>query len=151
MSPSSPGRPRRAVLVVDDDDRVRAVVRAVLEADDFEVAEAVDGLSALELLAAGADDVDKRGADAGAEGDADTQAPPNVLVLDVMMPGMDGIEVCRQIDHRTTKVLMLTAREDLATREASLAAGADAFLAKPFSAVELLDAIEHLSADDRTV
>jgi len=70
------------------------------------------------------------------------------LVLDVMMPGMDGIEVCRQIDHRTTKVLMLTAREDLATREASLAAGADAFLAKPFSAVELLDAIEHLSSDD---
>ena len=147
MRPTS-ARSRRAVLVVDDDDRVRAVVRAVLEADDFEVAEAADGLSALELLAA------EEGGDGdealGEAGHGDTAGPirPNVLVLDVMMPGMDGIEVCRQIDHRTTKVLMLTAREDLATREASIAAGADAFLAKPFSAVELLDAIEHLSSDD---
>ncbi|MDQ3305220.1 MAG: response regulator [Actinomycetota bacterium] len=138
MTESSAGRPRRAVLVVDDDDRVRAVVRAVLEADDFDVAEAADGPSALELLASGA----AQGAD-----QTDSPTRPNVLVLDVMMPGMDGIEVCRQIDHRTTKVLMLTAREDLATRDASAAAGADAFLAKPFSAVELLDAIEALSAD----
>ncbi len=143
MTSPSPAKPRRAVLVVDDDDRVRAVVRAVLEADDFQVAEAVDGMSALQMIESGDD----------AGGDrllADTATPvrPNVLVLDVMMPGMDGIEVCRQIDHRTTKVLMLTAREDLATREASVAAGADAFLAKPFSAIELLDAIERLSADD---
>ncbi|MDP9005533.1 MAG: response regulator [Actinomycetota bacterium] len=122
--------------MVDDDDRVRAVVRAVLEADDFHVAEAADGPSALALLAAD----DWHGDGPGAR--------PNVLVLDVMMPGMDGIEVCRQIDHSTTKVLMLTAREDLATRDASDAAGADAFLAKPFSAVELLDAIERLSADE---
>ena len=144
MSSPGPAAARRAVLVVDDDDRVRAVVRAVLEADDFDVAEAVDGPSALQLLGAGS---------GGANGSADAEggdpaARPNVLVLDVMMPGMDGIEVCRQIDHRTTKVLMLTAREDLATRDASAAAGADAFLAKPFSAVELLDAIERLSADE---
>ncbi len=132
-------RPRRAVLVVDDDDRVRAVVRAVLEADDFQVAEAADGPSALEFLSAESEQASDGG---------DGPARPNVLVLDVMMPGMDGIEVCRQIDHRTTKVLMLTAREDAATRDASAAAGADAFLAKPFSAVELLDAIEALSADD---
>ena len=144
----TPARSRRAVLVVDDDDRVRAVVRAVLEADDFEVAEAADGMSALELLAP---EEDGAGDDALGEaglGNTSGRSRPNVLVLDVMMPGMDGIEVCRQIDHRTTKVLMLTAREDLATREASIAAGADAFLAKPFSAVELLDAIEHLSSDD---
>ena len=126
------------MLVVDDDERIRAVVRAVLEADDFDVAEAPDGPSALALLA----DVDWR-SEAGGR--------PNVLVLDVMMPGMDGIEVCRQIDHATTKVLMLTAREDLATRDASAAAGADAFLAKPFSAVELLDAIERLSTDEPAV
>ena len=135
MSGASTGAGRRAVVVVDDDDRLRAVVRAVLEAEDFDVADAVDGPSALALL----------------EGDdwhEEAGGRPNVLVLDVMMPGMDGIEVCRQIDHRTTKVLMLTAREDLATRDASAAAGADAFLAKPFSAVELLDAIERLSADE---
>ncbi|MBW3574284.1 MAG: response regulator [Actinobacteria bacterium] len=138
MNDASPRAARRAVLVVDDDDRVRAVVRAVLEADDFDVAEAVDGRSALDLLAAD-------------DWHAEQGGRPNVLVLDVMMPGMDGIEVCRQIDHRTTKVLMLTAREDLATRDASAAAGADAFLAKPFSAVELLDAIERLSADDPSI
>ncbi len=138
MNDASPRAGRRAVLVVDDDDRVRAVVRAVLEADDFDVAEAVDGRSALDLLAAD-------------DWHAEQGGRPNVLVLDVMMPGMDGIEVCRQIDHRTTKVLMLTAREDLATRDASAAAGADAFLAKPFSAVELLDAIERLSADDPSI
>ena len=138
--PASPSR--RAVLVVDDDDCIRAVVRAVLEAGDFEVAEAVDGPSALELLAAGSDA--NAGGDVGA---GQETVVPDVLVLDVMMPGMDGIEVCRQVDHRTTRVLMLTAREDVAIREASAAAGADAFLAKPFSAVELLDAIERLSSD----
>jgi CheY-like chemotaxis protein len=147
MTPPSPAQPRRAVLVVDDDDRVRAVVRAVLEADDFQVAEAADGMSALQMIESGDEgDVDDEARPL--PGDAATPVRPNVLVLDVMMPGMDGIEVCRQVDHRTTKVLMLTAREDLATREASVAAGADAFLAKPFSAVELLDAIERLSADD---
>ncbi|MBW3645114.1 MAG: response regulator [Actinobacteria bacterium] len=130
------------MLVVDDDDCIRAVVRAVLEAGDFDVVEAVDGPSALELLAVGGNGA--AGGDAGAGQD---QPPPDVLVLDVMMPGMDGIEVCRQVDHRTTRVLMLTAREDVAIRDASAAAGADAFLAKPFSAVELLDAIERLSSD----
>ncbi|MDP9020063.1 MAG: response regulator [Actinomycetota bacterium] len=141
MTGATPSASRRAVLVVDDDDRIRAVVRAVLEAGDFDVAEAADGPSALELLAR---------SDGAADADAGTgqePASPDVLVLDVMMPGMDGIEVCRQVDHRTTRVLMLTAREDVAIRDASAAAGADAFLAKPFSAVELLDAIERLSAD----
>lgn len=142
MSGPAPSPSRRAVLVVDDDDCIRAVVRAVLEAGDFEVAEAVDGPSALQLLADGGNG--PAGREAGA---ADDTARPDVLVLDVMMPGMDGIEVCRQVDHRTTRVLMLTAREDVAVRDASAAAGADAFLAKPFSAVELLDAIERLSAD----
>ena len=142
MTDAAPSPSRRAVLVVDDDDCIRAVVRAVLEAGDFDVVEAVDGPSALELLAAG--DNGAAGGDAGA---GPERPPPDVLVLDVMMPGMDGIEVCRQVDHRTTRVLMLTAREDVAIRDASAAAGADAFLAKPFSAVELLDAIERLSSD----
>lgn len=139
MNPTGSPSPRRVILVVDDDVRVRAVVRAVLEADDFEVAEASDGSSALQLLA---------GVTTGATtGASPTDGRPSVLVLDVMMPGMDGVEVCRRIDHRTTKVLMLTALEDRATRDASAEAGADAFLAKPFSAVELLDAIERLSGD----
>jgi len=117
----------RLVLVVDDDAAIRGVIRAVLEADYFHVLEAPDGHTALAMLGE------------SANGDR-----PTVLVLDVMMPGIDGIEVCRQVDHDSTRVLMLTARNDDATRRLSKEAGADAFLAKPFSAVELLDAVESL-------
>ena len=117
----------RLVLIVDDDAAIRGVIRAVLEADYFHVLEAADGHSALAMLA-GSPNGDR----------------PTVLVLDVMMPGIDGIEVCRQIDHQSTRVLMLTARDDETTRRLSKEAGADAFLAKPFSAVELLDAVESL-------
>lgn len=110
------------VLVVDDDEKVRAVVRAVLEADEFDVVEAPDGDTALAVLADGAD-------------------APQVVVLDVMMPGLDGVEVCRRVDHDSTRVIMLTAKDDADTEAASRAAGADTFLAKPFSAVELLDTV----------
>ncbi len=118
-------QPGRVVIVVDDDDVIRRVVRTVLEADDFAVIEARDGREALELAAQGA---------------------ASVMVLDVMMPGLDGVEVCRQVDHGRTKVIMLTARDDPEVEEASMAAGADGFLSKPFSSVELLDRVEDLSA-----
>jgi two-component system alkaline phosphatase synthesis response regulator PhoP len=118
---------RRIVLVVDDDAAVRRVVRTVLEADGFEVVEAADGPAALLLL----DSIMGRG--------------PDVVVLDVMMPGIDGIEVCRQIDHALVKVVMLSARDDVTTRDEALRSGADAYLTKPFSAIELLDAIENLA------
>jgi DNA-binding response OmpR family regulator len=67
-----------------------------------------------------------------------------VIVLDVMMPGIDGVDVCRQVDHGAVKVLMLTARDDLDTEDASRAAGADDFLAKPFSSIELLEHVQTL-------
>ena len=70
------------------------------------------------------------------------------MVLDVMMPGMDGIEVLRQLPAGV-KVLMLTARDDAATEAASREAGAADFLAKPFSSVELLDHVERLVTADR--
>ncbi|MEX2658400.1 MAG: response regulator [Acidimicrobiales bacterium] len=114
---------RRSVLVVDDDASIRAVVRAVLEADDLSVAEAVDGSAALAFIA---------------------QEDPAVVLLDVMMPGMDGIDVCRQIDTARVPVLMLTAKDDPVTERACLDAGARALLGKPFSAIELLDAVEGL-------
>jgi len=119
--------PRRLVLVVDDDEVVRKVVRMVLEADDFEVVEATNGPDALASVAS---------------------AHPPLMVLDVMMPGMDGIEVLRQLPDGV-KVLMLTARDDAATEAASRAAGAADFLAKPFSSVELLDHVERLVTADR--
>ena len=113
----------RCVLVVDDDAVLRRVVRAVLEADGFRVIEAHDGQQGLELAAS---------------------ARPRVVILDVMMPGLDGVEVCRRLDHRATKVLMLTALGDVTTEVASLEAGARGFLTKPFSSMELLDRVEEL-------
>ena len=113
----------RCVLVVDDDAVLRRVVRAVLEADGFRVLEAHDGQQGLELAAS---------------------ERPRVVILDVMMPGIDGVEVCRRLDHRATKVLMLTALGDVTTEVASLEAGARGYLTKPFSSMELLDRVEEL-------
>jgi DNA-binding response OmpR family regulator len=116
------GKPR-LVLVVDDDEMIRRLVRAVLEADEFEVAEARDGESALKLA-------------------GETQ--PSVVVLDVMMPGLDGVEVCRRLDHGQVKVVILTARDDPRLEAEARAAGADAFMTKPFSPMELLDLVGEL-------
>jgi CheY-like chemotaxis protein len=113
----------RVVLVVDDDDVIRRLVRTVLEADDFEVEEAPDGGAALQLT---------------------QSAHPAVIVLDIMMPGIDGVEVCRKLDHDTVKVIILTARDDPTLEKECRAAGADAFLTKPFSSIELLDLVEEL-------
>jgi DNA-binding response OmpR family regulator len=111
------------VLVVDDDEMVRRLVRTVLEADDYTVIDARDGDEALRML-----DIER----------------PRVVVLDVMMPGLDGVEVCRKIDHEQVKVVMLTARDDPMLEQACMEAGADAFLTKPFSSIRLLDVIEGL-------
>lgn len=118
-----------AVLIVDDEPDVRKVIRSVLEADGYQVAEAADGPAALSLMHA----------IGGPRG-------PHLVVLDVMMPGIDGIEVCRQIPHDRTKVLMLTARDDPETRAAAEEAGADRYMTKPFSADGLLDAVHDLLA-----
>lgn len=119
---SAPAKPR-LVLVVDDDEMIRRLVRAVLEADEFEVAEARDGQTALELA---------------------SQTEPSVVVLDVMMPGLDGVEVCRRLDHDKVKVVVLTARDDARLEAEARLAGADAFMTKPFAAVELLDLVGEL-------
>jgi len=113
----------RCILVVDDDAVLRRVVRAVLEADGFNVIEASDGEQGLKLAA---------------------EARPRVVILDVMMPGLDGVEVCRRMDHGSTRVLMLTALGDVTTEVASLEAGARGYLTKPFSSMELLDRVEEL-------
>ncbi len=120
---SEPTDPGRCILVVDDDAVLRRVVRAVLEADGFVVIEAADGEQGLKLA---------------------DEARPGVVILDVMMPGLDGVEVCRRMDHGSTKVLMLTALGDVTTEVASLEAGARGFLTKPFSSMELLDRVEAL-------
>lgn len=118
------GKPR-LVLVVDDDEMIRRLVRAVLEADEFEVTEARDGATALRLA---------------------TEQEPSVVVLDVMMPGLDGVEVCRRLDHRRVKVVMLTARDDPMLETEAKEAGADAFMTKPFMPMQLLDLVGELMA-----
>lgn len=116
------GRPR-LVLVVDDDDMIRRLLRAVLEADEFEVVEAREGATALRLA---------------------SEVHPSVVVLDVMMPGLDGLEVLRRLDGSRIKVVILTARDDPRLEDDCRAAGAIAFVTKPFSSIELLDLVAEL-------
>ncbi|MDQ6838763.1 MAG: response regulator [Actinomycetota bacterium] len=124
IAPSSKRR-TRLVLVVDDDDMIRRLVRDVLEVDEVDVVEARNGEIALTQI---------------------EQTRPAVVVLDIMMPGIDGVEVCRRLDHSVVKVLVLTARDDPRLEEACRAAGANAFLTKPFSSIDLLDQVVELLA-----
>jgi two-component system, OmpR family, response regulator ResD len=114
---------RRIVMVVDDDEMIRRLLRTVLEVDELEVVEARDGEQALELA---------------------QSADPAVVVLDVMMPGIDGVEVCRRLDHAAVKVIVLTARDDPRLEKSCRGAGADALLTKPFSSAKLLDMVADL-------
>ncbi|NUS13135.1 MAG: response regulator transcription factor [Streptomyces sp.] len=106
------------LLVVDDDDAVRRSLAHALTRDGYEVTVAADGAAALESLAAGRQDA---------------------VVLDILMPEPNGLEVCRQVRARgdRTPILMLTARDLVADRVAGLDAGADDYLAKPFALEEL--------------
>ena len=107
------------VLVVDDDAGVRQAIRRALLLEGYEVALAEDGVEALRAVA---------------------ETPPDAVVLDVMMPRLDGIEVCRTLRERgdRTPVLVLTAKHRLSERVAGLDAGADDYLVKPFALEELL-------------
>lgn len=120
------------VLVVDDDELILEVVRTVLDLEDLDVRTARDGDQALASIAA---------------------ERPDIIVTDLMMPGIDGIELCRRIkaDGATAAVpvILLTARDRPEDREAGLAAGADAYLTKPFSPLELIEVIGGLT-EERT-
>jgi two-component system, OmpR family, response regulator MprA len=110
------------ILVVDDERAVRESLRRALELEGYQVDLAGDGEEALERL---------QGAE---ESDADA------VILDVLMPGIDGLEVCRRLraDRNAVPVLMLTARAEVDSRVAGLDAGADDYLPKPFALAELL-------------
>jgi len=107
------------ILVVDDDPSVRRMLVRTLGAEGNEVESAADGGTALVA-------VERRA--------------PDAVVLDVAMPGMDGLAVCRRLRERglTAPVLLLTARDAVADRVAGLEAGADDYLVKPFAVEELL-------------
>jgi DNA-binding response OmpR family regulator len=107
----------QTVLVVDDEEAIAEAVRARLESEGYRVVVAVDGAQALH---------------------AAEREPPDLVVLDLMLPGMDGLEVCKRLQRdRWVPVLMLTARTEEADKVAGFAVGADDYLTKPFSLREL--------------
>ena len=107
------------VLVTDDERSVRSAVRRALALEGYQVSEAEDGAQALEAIATNR---------------------PDAVVLDVMMPELDGLEVCRALRDSgdAMPVLMLTARDEIDQRVRGLDAGADDYLVKPFALEELL-------------
>ena len=112
------------VLIVDDDAHIRASLRRTLAFEGYQVREAGDGTGALE---AALDEL------------------PDLVILDVMLPGIDGIEVCRRLrEVNDAAILMLTAREGTSSQVEGLDAGADDYLVKPFVKDELLARIRAL-------
>jgi two-component system response regulator MprA len=114
------------VLIVEDDAGVRRMLERSLGAEGFEVGTAADGGAAL----------------AAAEGTA-----PDLVVLDVAMPGMDGFEVCRRLRAKglTGGVLMLTARDSISDRVRGLESGADDYVVKPFAIAEVVARLRALT------
>lgn len=114
----------KKILVADDEDILRILIADTLE-DDFVVEEAEDGKEALEKIRANEYDL---------------------IVLDYMMPYLTGMEVLEQVrkDQNDTKVLMLTAKAQDADREKAISNGADYFMSKPFSPMELLALVEDI-------
>ena len=115
---------RRRILVVEDEPVINDSVTRRLVAEGYDVAQAWDGPGAV---------------------DAAARTAPDLVLLDVMLPGFDGLEVCRRIQaDRPVPVLMLTARDDEADLLAGLAVGADDYLTKPFGMRELVARVSAL-------
>jgi len=118
------------VLVVDDDPPLRRMLARTLSAEGFEVTVAADGGAALVEV---------------------QRSAPDVIVLDVAMPAIDGLSVCRRLRGKglPTPILMLTARDAVADRVAGLEAGADDYLVKPFAVPELVARLHALTRRGR--
>ena len=115
------------ILVVDDERAVRESLRRALELEGYEIELAGDGVEALTTLAA-------------------DESQPDAVILDVLMPGVDGLEVCRRLraSGNRVPVLMLTARDEVESRVSGLDAGADDYVTKPFALEELLARVRAL-------
>ena len=115
------------ILVVDDEPSLRFLVASSLEDEGYHILEAADGLEAHALV---------------------QQDQPDLIILDVMMPGLTGYELCsllkRNPDTSNILIIMLTAKGQEQDRIQSQQAGADYYLRKPFSPLELIDVVESL-------
>jgi CheY-like chemotaxis protein len=114
------------VLIADDEPSLRLLVSATIVSDEYEVVEAIDGDEAWELL---------------------RKHRPTIALLDVQMPGLTGLDLTHAIradpELSGTFVVLLTSKAQQADIQAGLAAGADRYLTKPFSPLELLTVVEH--------
>lgn len=119
----------KKILIVDDHADIRRLIRLTLEFEDYDIREAANGETALAMAA---------------------EIRPDLVLLDVMMPGhLNGLEVCRQLrvqGGEGPRIIMLSARGQASDREAGLLAGADTYLVKPFSPLQLIDCIAGLWA-----
>jgi CheY-like chemotaxis protein len=113
------------VVIADDEPSMRLLVHATIESDDYTVVEASDGTQAWEVI---------------------QQHKPSLVLLDVQMPGKSGIEVLQLVKSdpslAATRVILLTAKAQESDIEAGLIAGADFYLTKPFSPLDLLTRVE---------
>ena len=118
----------KRILIVEDQTDIRKLIRMTLEFESYEIHEASDGAFGLRMASA---------------------VRPDLVLLDVMMPGeMDGLQVCQAIKSNpalaSMKVVLLTARGQASDREAGKQAGADEYLVKPFSPLQLMETVERL-------
>ncbi|WP_271010372.1 response regulator transcription factor [Paucibacter sp. B51] len=116
----------KKILIVEDQEEIRELIRVTLEFDDYEIDEAADGHEGLSKL---------------------SSFKPDLILLDVMMPGgMSGLEVCRRVKAdpvlKRIRVILLTARGQEADKQEGLRVGADEYLIKPFSPMELMKVID---------
>jgi len=121
----------RRVLVVDDEPHIRAVLRGYLEADGFAVSEAADGEAAVDQV---------------------RQGTPDLVLLDVMLPGIDGLEVLRQVrTFSDVYIILVTARAEEVDKLVGLGVGADDYVTKPFSSREVAARVKAVLRRDRGV
>jgi len=119
----------KKILIVDDQDDIRELVKITLDIGDYDIIQASNGPTALELTK--------------------TQKP-DLILLDVMMPegGMDGFEVCKEIKNNPefsdTTIIMLTAKSQESDKEQGLLSGADGYFTKPFSPLALMNKVDEI-------
>ena len=118
----------KRVLIVEDQADIRKLIRMTLEFEPYEIHEAANGTDGLRLA---------------------VEVQPDLMLLDVMMPGeLDGLQVCARVRAlpalQGTRVVLLTARGQTQDRDAGQEAGADEYLIKPFSPLQLIETIERL-------
>jgi len=115
----------QTVLIADDEPSMRLLVHATIESDDYNVVEAVDGAEAWTMI---------------------KEQKPSLVLLDLQMPGRSGLEVLALVkadpDLRATRVILLTSKAQESDVEKGLIAGADFYLTKPFSPLDLLTRVE---------